>query len=677
MKDLYLNQSASRAHTNTRKAGLLTKIQLFRGKRKFLAGGISAVKLLQSVKSLIKPLKSRAYAKFFDVHRQLDMIYAHDKVLRYRAQNVFFTISILATALTGLICLFLFSGAKFIRTDAKILLIPLLFFVAIVFLLCMRLVMGNRLNSARAIVLSVSTCCIFAAISVTGHFPKSIVNVSIFVPITLAYCLYGGRFSHIFALATPLFLAFQYYLSNRGIITFPDYSSIVTADTTRAIFLTITYIVVMLVLMNFDRLNEKYIQEAEAAVKSKSQFLANTSHEIRTPMNGIIGLAEVLKRTTELDEKQLEYVNAIHQSGRGLKAIINDILEFSKLESREITLEPKQFNLYDLVKEVRALLKINASNKGLNLFVDYPSDMPQSFYGDPNRIRQVLINLAGNSIKFTHTGFVKISHDIQPVGEYYKIRVAVTDTGIGIPEEKLDDVFQRFAQVANGKSLKHEGTGLGLGISQQIIRQMGGDMGVVSKVNEGSTFWFEIMLPLTAPQTNAALPSAVKTTSTPPKIMPDIETTLLPETELNQFAQRPIDITVSNGIDRHETPDMKKILLIGADMKTLAHYGSKLRPAGYRLFHSMDPAQLSSWLSADDFKDACTPFILIDYSMGEVEADAIIRQIRAHYQPVSIIALSRYGLGQAASSKLDYVVCTPEELLATLAPSTPLLRIAG
>jgi len=236
-------------------------------------------------------------------------------------------------------------------------------------------------------------------------------------------------------------------------------------------------------------------QEAEQANVSKSNFLANMSHEIRTPMNGVMGMAEILERT-ELTPKQKNFVSIIVKSSNALLTIINDILDFSKIDSGQVTFANAPFNLKTIVEDVMSLVSTRADEKDLELIVRYQPKLIESFIGDDGRIRQILMNLIGNAIKFTSDGFVLVDISGSYNGSEAKLNVRVQDTGIGIPANKVDDIFEKFNQVDNSATRQFEGTGLGLAICRMLIEKMGGNIGVESELGNGSTFWFEISLPI-------------------------------------------------------------------------------------------------------------------------------------------------------------------------------------
>ncbi|HMN60512.1 MAG TPA: ATP-binding protein, partial [Anaerolinea sp.] len=229
---------------------------------------------------------------------------------------------------------------------------------------------------------------------------------------------------------------------------------------------------------------------AEAADLAKSEFLANMSHEIRTPMNGVIGMIELLQGTS-LDSEQQDYLETARQSADALLSLINDILDFSKIESGHLTLETIDFDLRTTVEGVASIMGQRAEAKNLELACMIYHNVPSRLRGDPGRLRQVLVNLAGNAIKFTAAGEVVMRVMVEEETETRtRLLFTVSDTGIGIPKDRQDAIFDRFIQVDSSTTRQYGGTGLGLSISKQLVAMMNGKIGVDSEAGKGSTFWF-------------------------------------------------------------------------------------------------------------------------------------------------------------------------------------------
>jgi signal transduction histidine kinase/DNA-binding response OmpR family regulator len=239
----------------------------------------------------------------------------------------------------------------------------------------------------------------------------------------------------------------------------------------------------------FERL-ERTTEAALAAARLKSQFLANMSHEIRTPMNGIIGVLDLLTRTA-LSPKQQRYTQTIDSSARSLLTIINDILDFSKLEAGKYDVRQDDFEVTQLVQDATELLSPKAHAKGLDLVVRSAADVPECVRGDSDRLKQIIINLLGNAIKFTEQGHIELRVSIdESTPEHLLLRFAIIDTGVGIRLEDQARLFGVFSQVDGSLTRKYGGTGLGLAISKRIAEAMGGQCGLESEPGKGSTFWF-------------------------------------------------------------------------------------------------------------------------------------------------------------------------------------------
>lgn len=236
-------------------------------------------------------------------------------------------------------------------------------------------------------------------------------------------------------------------------------------------------------------------EEAEEANRAKSEFLAHMSHEIRTPLTAISGIAEIFQKNTDgLDDKQKKLVGTLLSSTASLKDLINDILDFSKIESGELEMDEQAFLLDEVFENVISMMSLKASEKGVSFVFDYANLKKTDFYGDAKRIRQILINLVNNAVKFTDEGGVTVKADIENREGNDFLRVDVADTGIGIAPENFDMIFERFKQADSSVSRKYGGTGLGLPISRNLARLMGGDIFLSSEAGNGSTF--TVLLPM-------------------------------------------------------------------------------------------------------------------------------------------------------------------------------------
>jgi hypothetical protein len=316
-------------------------------------------------------------------------------------------------------------------------------------------------------------------------------------------------------------------------------------------------------------------QAAEAANRAKSAFLANMSHEIRTPMNGVVGMAELLCDTA-LSEEQRLFAETIRSSGEALLVIINDILDYSKIEAERLTLRPEPFDLERTIHEVTMLLQPRAREKGLDLMIDFDMFLPTRFVGDPGRLRQVLTNLVGNAVKFTEKGHVMTRVVGVEEGDGSRtLHVTVEDTGIGIPADFLDHVFGEFNQVEDERNRKFEGTGLGLAITRRLVELMGGRVWVDSELGQGSSFGFSLTLPVAEDAGPIPIPVRVRRvlavddqfinrTILERQLAPcGIEVTLCrsgPEALEHLAADPPYDVVLTD----HAMPDMDGITLLAA-----------------------------------------------------------------------------------------------------------------
>jgi signal transduction histidine kinase/DNA-binding response OmpR family regulator len=383
---------------------------------------------------------------------------------------------------------------------------------------------------------------------------------------------------------------------------------------------------------------------AETASQAKSAFLAAMSHEIRTPMNGVMGMAQLLAGT-RLDAEQLGYVQSIQESGEALLTVINDILDISKLEAGKVELEAIDFDLNALAEGIAMMLSPRAAEKRLDLACYVEPEARGSYRGDPTRLRQVLVNLTGNALKFTESGAVTL--EVRALGEHSgekMLRFAITDTGIGLSEEQRGRLFQAFGQADNSITRRFGGTGLGLAICRQLVELMGGVIGVESEPGKGSTFWFTLRLPRVA--------DALATPA-------EVETRL-----------RGLRVLVVDDVALH-----RRII-----SETLEGLGLAAESLG-------EPDAAMGHLDRLWQEGKLPDMVMIDYSMATLRGDELGRRIRgdSRFADVRLVLISAFGVldkSIGARDVFDGLLAKPirrqavQDLLASLflrqvAPAAP------
>lgn len=356
--------------------------------------------------------------------------------------------------------------------------------------------------------------------------------------------------------------------------------------------------------------NEKLKQISQ----HKSDFLANMSHEIRTPMNSILGMTELLGETG-LTQEQKEYLEILKNSGETLLNLINDILDLSKIEAGELTLEYVDFALRDLINKLISTMSFKAKNKGLTLSISIADDVPNKFIGDPHRLRQVLTNLINNAIKFTEKGQVSLTIKTSDQKQnIVTLLFSVKDTGIGIPKEKLDTIFERFTQADSSITRRYGGTGLGLSISKKLIEMMGGKIWIESQQNEGTIFYFTVQM----------------------QIQPDNTAEI--KKEEAKLDDKPLSLKILQVDDSIENCLLIQSFLKNTDCK-------------------IDTAE-NGLIAVDKFKSNNYDIVLMDIEMPEMDGYTAVKIMREYekekgIKPKPIIALSAYAFQEEIQKSLS------------------------
>ncbi|MEO5359443.1 MAG: PAS domain S-box protein [Nitrospirota bacterium] len=371
--------------------------------------------------------------------------------------------------------------------------------------------------------------------------------------------------------------------------------------------------------------------QAEAASKSKSEFLSSMSHEIRTPLNAIVGMADLLSETT-LTEEQAKYIRTFRHAGDGLLAIINDILDLSKVEAGLFELESICFDLNELLDKIGEVMSFRAHQKGLELVL---SHMPETIglVGDPMRLRQIIVNLIGNAIKFTEKGEIAMKTELlNSTASEIELKFSVRDTGIGIPKDKLDAVFERFTQVDSSTTRKYGGTGLGLTISKRFIEMMGGQIRVQSEYGKGSVFSFTAKFKL---DNECKLSLKPTDTNIVPVVLKD-DQSLFPELSSEQSGTRPLSILLVE-----DNEDNRNLILMYL----------KKTP------HKIEAAE-NGQIAVEKFTSGTYDIVLMDMEMPVKDGLTAVREIRQweneqNVRRTTIVALTAHALKEHEERSRD------------------------
>ena len=389
---------------------------------------------------------------------------------------------------------------------------------------------------------------------------------------------------------------------------------------------------------------------AEQASRAKSDFLATMSHEIRTPLNAILGFVGILEGERDLSPQGRHQLSRVNDAGHALRVIVDDILDFSTLEAGKINLKPTVFRLAALAEASVAMVHGLARRKQLDLVVELDADAPGYLRGDEDRLRQILVNLLNNAVKFTRQGGIVLRLRATRCNEMAQLRFEIADTGIGIPRDKRGSIFQRFSQVDGSISREFGGTGLGLAICRSLVEAMGGTIGFVSEVEVGSTFWIEVGLPIAA-SPKIAIPALAQDEACPPglPVFDDLVASIdaepmLPATDARDESVRPLEILLVEDIQLNQELMCALLIARGHQVDVVGNGSEAIMAVVDKTYDLV-------------FMDLQMPYV------DGVSATTTIRALPAPHRFVPIVALTASVLGEqtdaALAAGMDGVLTKP------------------